>query len=71
MTDNAKLIIIVFLFSKLKTDDPRLVIAYNDEPPNKNANSKKGHTKGLVVADDIAGFWLIHSVPLFPNITGE
>lgn len=49
----------------------RLLIAYNDEPPNKKGNSKRGHTKGLVVANQNTGFWLIHSVPLFPNITDD
>lgn len=48
-----------------------MVIAYNDEPPNRKGNPKKGHTKGIVVADEYTGFWLIHSVPLFPNITGD
>lgn len=57
-----------FNMSALRSE--RLVIGYNDEPPNKQSNSKKGHLKGLLVADESSGFWLIHSVPLFPNITG-
>lgn len=55
--------------SNLTTD--RFLIAYNDEPPNHKPNGKKGHTKGVFVGDMKSGFWLIHSVPLFPNITGE
>lgn len=47
----------------------RLLVAYNDEPPNASGNSKKGHLKGVVVADQRSGFWLVHSVPLYPNIS--
>lgn len=49
----------------------RLLIAYNDEPPNRKSNSNKGHLKGVIVADERSGFWLIHSVPLYPNISSE
>lgn len=49
----------------------RILIAYNDEPPNRKSNPNKGHLKGVVVADDKTGFWLIHSVPLYPNISSK
>lgn len=42
---------------------------YNDEPPDKRGNPKKGHTKGVVLLDKSEGIWLIHSVPHFPNIS--
>lgn len=58
-----------FNADQLKED--RVLVAYNDEPPNAKGNSKKGHLKGVVVADKRSGFWLIHSVPLYPNITCE
>lgn len=49
----------------------RLLIAYNDEPPIGPPNGNKGHTKGVLVADAKSGFWLVHSVPLYPNISGK
>lgn len=55
--------------NQLKED--RVLVAYNDEPPNEKGNSKYGHLKGVVVADKRSGFWLVHSVPLYPNITCE
>ncbi|XP_023029626.2 deoxyribonuclease II [Leptinotarsa decemlineata] len=45
-----------------------LYILYNDEPPNENKNSNKGHTKGVVMADMTGGFWVVHSVPNFPEM---
>lgn len=57
-------------FNANQTNGNRLMIAYNDEPPNQKGESKYGHLKGLVVADKRSGFWLIHSVPLYPNISG-
>lgn len=62
---------LIYYSFTIKLQVNRLVIAYNDEPPNKKGNPRKGHTKGLVVADERAGFWLVHSVPLFPNITQD
>lgn len=47
----------------------RLKIAYNDDPPNEQGKSKYGHLKGVVVADNRSGFWMIHSVPSYPDIT--
>ncbi|XP_010194008.1 deoxyribonuclease-2-beta [Colius striatus] len=40
---------------------------YNDEVPQSDSNaSKRGHTKGFLLLDKSQGFWVIHSVPLFP-----
>jgi len=42
---------------------------YNDEPVNKPAfDQETGHTKGLYYhSPDNTGFWIIHSVPRFPD----
>ncbi|XP_015596769.1 plancitoxin-1 [Cephus cinctus] len=45
-----------------------LWILYNDQPPNKAPATKYGHTKGVVMVSSKQGFWLIHSVPLFPSV---
>lgn len=48
------------------------MVAYNDEPPGLTSaedNIYSGHTKGVLVADDKSGFWMVHSVPLYPEIT--
>uniref|UniRef100_A0A8V0ZXV8 deoxyribonuclease II n=1 Tax=Gallus gallus TaxID=9031 RepID=A0A8V0ZXV8_CHICK len=40
---------------------------YNDEVPHSGSiNGKRGHTKGFLLLDKSQGFWVIHSVPLFP-----
>lgn len=41
---------------------------YNDEPPEGKSIGSKGHTKGAVLADSTGGFWLVHSVPHFPQV---
>ncbi|XP_003424114.1 plancitoxin-1 [Nasonia vitripennis] len=41
-------------------------VMYNDQPPNQPAKLNNGHTKGVVIAGETEGFWLIHSVPNFP-----
>lgn len=41
---------------------------YNDQPPNKTATLKYGHSKGVIMADETRGFWLVHSVPNYPPV---
>ena len=43
-----------------------LWILYNDQPPNQPVKDDNGHSKGVLLANDVEGFWLIHSVPNFP-----
>ncbi|XP_055377891.1 deoxyribonuclease-2-beta [Condylostylus longicornis] len=46
-----------------------MTLFYNDENPNGTVNFIEGHTKGVLAANNQSGFWLIHSVPKYPNIT--
>lgn len=39
---------------------------WNDQPPGQGQASSRGHTKGVIGFDESSGFWLIHSVPLYP-----
>lgn len=43
-------------------------VVYNDEPTNGKVTFTLGHSKGIVVADNSTGFWLVHSVPKFPQL---
>lgn len=58
--------IIVILVYNISNQDETLYVMYNDQPPQGATSSSKGHTKGVVVANQSGGFWLIHSVPHFP-----
>ncbi|KAJ8969395.1 hypothetical protein NQ314_001794 [Rhamnusium bicolor] len=44
-----------------------MYILYNDQPPNRKSKANKGHNKGVVMANNTSGFWLVHSVPHFPE----
>ncbi|KJH49512.1 deoxyribonuclease II [Dictyocaulus viviparus] len=43
-----------------------LKITYNDKCFDREGDSGRAHSKGVVVFDNETGFWLIHSVPNFP-----
>lgn len=42
-------------------------VTYNDESSNGKTDGTDGHSKGVVVANNSLGFWLVHSVPKFPQ----
>eukprot|EP00389_Voromonas_pontica_P007273 GDKH01010967.1.p1 GENE.GDKH01010967.1~~GDKH01010967.1.p1 ORF type:complete len:428 (-),score=88.60 GDKH01010967.1:320-1603(-) len=47
-----------------------MAAAYNDDPPDEGASTSTsfGHSKGLVAGDGTGGFWMLHSVPNFPEL---
>ncbi|XP_015781364.1 deoxyribonuclease-2-beta-like [Tetranychus urticae] len=45
--------------------------AWNDDPPKEKGNGYYAHSKGVIAMDATSGFWLIHSVPNFPNLFNE
>lgn len=42
-------------------------ILYNDETPGGKTSSSYAHAKGVLVFTQNGGFWLVHSVPKFPD----
>jgi len=40
---------------------------YNDETDESKKSSTRAHAKGVVLFGKTKGFWLIHSVPRYPN----
>ena len=42
-------------------------VFYNDQTPDGQWSLKYGHTKGSLALDQRSGWWLIHSLPHFPN----
>lgn len=46
-------------------------LMYNDETPAEKENGSRGHSKGDLAFDADTGFWLIHSVPRWPNAAAD
>ncbi|XP_070547212.1 plancitoxin-1-like [Ptychodera flava] len=46
-------------------------LMYSDSWPHQKAKSNRGHTKGDVCLDKTSGFWLVHSVPQFPEYSNR
>ena len=44
---------------------------YNDETPADKVSSTYGHTKGVFALNEHSGFWLVHSVPRFPQVASN
>jgi len=42
-------------------------VFYNDQTPDGKWSEKYGHTKGSLALDQKSGWWLVHSLPHFPN----
>ncbi len=43
-------------------------VLYNDEPPpDGSVSSSYAHAKGMLLTNASAGFWLVHSMPHWPN----
>jgi deoxyribonuclease-2 len=40
---------------------------YNDDPPDSGSSSSYAHAKGVLATDATQGFWLVHSMPNWPN----
>jgi deoxyribonuclease-2 len=41
---------------------------YNDEPADgTSASSSFAHAKGILQVNSTQGYWLVHSMPLWPN----
>ena len=52
-------------------DDDVGFVKYNDDDPNDHSHGTGGHTKGVLGWGEGQGFWLIHSVPRFPNFVKD
>ncbi|XP_050537440.1 cell-death-related nuclease 7 isoform X2 [Daktulosphaira vitifoliae] len=57
----------MYATSKMQ-NDTLMWLVYNDEPTNGPTSEILGHTKGIVVGNKDSGYWLVHSVPKFPQL---
>lgn len=46
-------------------------VFYNDENPNGTTRSGGAHAKGVLATDGESGFWLVHSVPKYPDLRDD
>jgi len=44
---------------------------YNDESPDGKVSDSRAHMKGVIAFDGKSGFWLVHSVPKYPNFVAS
>ncbi|PAV83746.1 hypothetical protein WR25_13315 [Diploscapter pachys] len=44
---------------------------YSDDSPIGKADSYRGHAKGVVLFDSQTGFWIVHSIPNYPDPNGK
>jgi len=56
----------VYTAAQSDSDDVGYML-YNDQTPDHEFSLKYGHTKGDLALDSEMGWWLIHSLPRFPN----
>jgi deoxyribonuclease-2 len=65
-TDNGAL---AWTTQQLWSSEADTYVIFNDEPPESSYyNFSYGHTKGyFAVADDLTGFYITHSIPMFPK----
>uniref|UniRef100_A0A914YUE8 Deoxyribonuclease II n=1 Tax=Panagrolaimus superbus TaxID=310955 RepID=A0A914YUE8_9BILA len=55
---------------KAKNDQSIFYALYNDEHPGSNkSDSYRGHMKGVLLFDNFRGFWMIHSVPNYVDLS--
>jgi len=57
----------IYSANKTGTATDSAFVFYNDQKPNGDTSSSRGHTKGVVGLTQAGGFWLVHSVPGFPE----
>ncbi|XP_014242684.1 deoxyribonuclease-2-beta [Cimex lectularius] len=63
---NSNKSILAWTLKEFYTSKPRgFWLSYNDQ--SAHVTLTEGHTKGVIGADKETGFWLIHSIPHFPN----
>jgi deoxyribonuclease II len=65
--DSALALTLEQMYDAARTNTTKAYLQYNDQPPGSYSHDGYGHTKGVMTFENASGFWLIHSVPLFPT----